>query len=324
MALGDSFLDDIVSHPLEHGPRRVYADWLDEHGDPDRAEFIRLQIDRLEAGTPPRARERELLAANEQRWTEPLHGIVQRARFSGGFPETVFVRADTFLKQAGELFRRAPVRHLVFATGQGEWPEVFRCKHLARAETLDLRDQACLDEAGARGLAACPHLKKLRALALRYSLDEGGLGVLATATNLPGLRTLDLYGLGSSWPGLPALLQAPQWAGLSVLSLGDLEECLPAVAPLYLPSCPLRGLAELYLGWCGLSDDLLALLAQAPHLHGLRVLDLTGNQLRTAGGRALRDSPWAGGLRQLHLKGNPLGPRARRLLKDTFGDRLYL
>jgi uncharacterized protein (TIGR02996 family) len=41
----------IVAHADEDTPRLAYADWLDEHGDPDRAEFIRVQC-RL-AETPP-------------------------------------------------------------------------------------------------------------------------------------------------------------------------------------------------------------------------------------------------------------------------------
>ena len=39
----------IAAHPEEDTPRLAYADWLDEHGFPIRAEFIRIQceIDKL-------------------------------------------------------------------------------------------------------------------------------------------------------------------------------------------------------------------------------------------------------------------------------------
>ena len=33
----------IVANAEEDTPRLAYADWLDEHGDADRAEFIRVQ-----------------------------------------------------------------------------------------------------------------------------------------------------------------------------------------------------------------------------------------------------------------------------------------
>src|SRR5262245_2463733 len=37
-----AFLEAIRADPDEDGPRLVYADWLEEHGKPQRAQFIRL------------------------------------------------------------------------------------------------------------------------------------------------------------------------------------------------------------------------------------------------------------------------------------------
>jgi uncharacterized protein (TIGR02996 family) len=36
----DAFLQAILESPDDHTPRLVYADYLDEHGEPDRAEFL--------------------------------------------------------------------------------------------------------------------------------------------------------------------------------------------------------------------------------------------------------------------------------------------
>lgn len=47
-----AFLQSARERPEEDTPRLVLADFLEEHGDPDRAEFIRLQC-RLAPGTPP-------------------------------------------------------------------------------------------------------------------------------------------------------------------------------------------------------------------------------------------------------------------------------
>src|SRR5438067_1186426 len=41
----EALFQTILEHPDEDAPRLVYADWLDEHGDPDRAEFIRVQCE---------------------------------------------------------------------------------------------------------------------------------------------------------------------------------------------------------------------------------------------------------------------------------------
>ena len=40
-----ALLTAIADSPDEDTPRLVYADWLDENGDPDKAEFIRVQIE---------------------------------------------------------------------------------------------------------------------------------------------------------------------------------------------------------------------------------------------------------------------------------------
>jgi uncharacterized protein (TIGR02996 family) len=39
-----AFLAKIVAHPDDDLPRLVYADWLEEHGQPARAEFIRTEV----------------------------------------------------------------------------------------------------------------------------------------------------------------------------------------------------------------------------------------------------------------------------------------
>lgn len=66
----EAFLRAIFDAPDDDTPRLVYADFLEDNGNPDRAELIRVQC-RLAAGTAPfrpgedrelRQRERELLA----------------------------------------------------------------------------------------------------------------------------------------------------------------------------------------------------------------------------------------------------------------------
>ncbi len=56
MNQADAFLQAISEKPDDDTPRLVYADWLDEHGDPARAEFIRVQcqLARLPPDAPDR------------------------------------------------------------------------------------------------------------------------------------------------------------------------------------------------------------------------------------------------------------------------------
>lgn len=44
MSDGDALLRAILEYPAEDTPRLVYADWLQENGDEEQAEFIRVQV----------------------------------------------------------------------------------------------------------------------------------------------------------------------------------------------------------------------------------------------------------------------------------------
>ena len=52
----EAFLRTIVENPEDDVPRLVFADWLEENGDADRAVFIRAQCEvaRLPEGDPSR------------------------------------------------------------------------------------------------------------------------------------------------------------------------------------------------------------------------------------------------------------------------------
>ena len=83
MSASDSkgFLAQIVTCPDDDMVRLVYADWLEENGESDRAEFIRVQIERALLPTwdarqlPLRVRENALLKQNEWAWKNELPEI---------------------------------------------------------------------------------------------------------------------------------------------------------------------------------------------------------------------------------------------------------
>jgi uncharacterized protein (TIGR02996 family) len=76
-----ALLAAIVAYPDEDTPRLIYADWLDENGEPARAEFIRLQVD-LERSVIPKVwtndvrmkfrRLRELIVTYADDWADDL------------------------------------------------------------------------------------------------------------------------------------------------------------------------------------------------------------------------------------------------------------
>src|SRR5947209_4087839 len=97
-----ALLAAIWAGPHEDTPRLVYADWLQETGDPAnvaRAEFIRLQCElaRLDEDDP---RQRELarrphtlLKQHRAVWNSGLPKSLQRVQFVRGFPAPSDARA---------------------------------------------------------------------------------------------------------------------------------------------------------------------------------------------------------------------------------------
>src|SRR5690242_19351884 len=208
MSYRQAFLDDILAHPDDDVPRLVYADWLDEHGEPARAEFIRVQV-RL-AALPEGAdecpelgrRERQLLREHRERWLEPLRGLVRDARFRRGFVEHAQFDAETFLDHGDEAFAREPIRSVSFLERPaGTLTQIAGSPHLARLTALDLRQHRThghvavqrVSEAEMAALAGSPSVAGLKALDLSSCpLGAGAVEALAASPYLAGLETLVL------------------------------------------------------------------------------------------------------------------------------------
>src|ERR1043166_2382184 len=90
----DAFLQAIGDAPDDDTPRLIYADWLDEHGQPERAELIRVQCALARQPIDPqqetelRGREQDLLDRFGPEWLRPLteQGGTPPV-FRRGFPE---------------------------------------------------------------------------------------------------------------------------------------------------------------------------------------------------------------------------------------------
>src|SRR5215469_11329163 len=109
----DAFVQAILANPEDDAPRLIFADWLDERGDP-RGDFIRVQCQLARTTTDDPAkqallrREYELLAEWEAVWARALIGRVRRWQFRRGFVEQVKLTCRQFLAEADTLFRLAP------------------------------------------------------------------------------------------------------------------------------------------------------------------------------------------------------------------------
>ena len=110
----EAFLRTICENPEDDATRLVYADWLQENGDEDRAEFIRLQIayqNQPAEFDPTYARMDELRKRHGQRWRDELPIIrgVTYGQFHRGFIDRVtFQDFDSFAARGDELLWQLP------------------------------------------------------------------------------------------------------------------------------------------------------------------------------------------------------------------------
>jgi len=117
MMHNEAFHQIILENPVDDAPRLIYADWLEEHGDP-RGEFIRLQCElaKLPKEHPTRAelhdREAQLLADHQDEWVASLRPWVTSWRFQRGFVEQVTVPVQVCLDPTACLRLLAPIREI--------------------------------------------------------------------------------------------------------------------------------------------------------------------------------------------------------------------
>ena len=124
-----ALLAAIREHPDEDTPRLAYADWLQEHEKPERAEFIRAQVElaRLPDDDPRRAdlevTERRLLAKNCVEWWGPFQNWEYacdgpyHALFRRGFLDSVdglTVPPSVVTGGYAELSDAHPIREVAF------------------------------------------------------------------------------------------------------------------------------------------------------------------------------------------------------------------
>jgi uncharacterized protein (TIGR02996 family) len=279
-------VEAIREAPEDDGPRLIYADWLEEHDQPERAEFIRLQCELARTAEGPRAvelrrREQDLLAEHAAAWAANLLPLARSITFRRGMPEQVDLYLIDFRRDADKLFAAAPVRALTVHTGYGSpvLKDLVRCRHLLRLGELRLEGGPC-HTAGARVLAASPDLANLTSLSLpQQDLRRPSVQVLASSPHLARLTRLDLPDNHILEGGLATLAASPHLANLTHL-----------------------GLAGSRLG----DEDALA-LAHSPHLTKLKALDVAESNFGTPALRELLGCANLAGLTALRLGGEVLG-----------------
>jgi uncharacterized protein (TIGR02996 family) len=314
----EAFLQRIRAYPDDDAPRLVFADWLDEQGDP-RGEFIRVQIalaqldrEKAAAGDRPLRPDREerramllvrdqaLRDRHEEEWTAPFRRFATRPLFRRGFVEVVNVDAHNFVRHAPELFTAGPLRHIYLLDIGGTLPGVLQLPLLSRLSALTIHASHA-GEPLARAVAASECLGGLKRLDLSRNRFEGdAAGHLAASGGLAGLEELDLRENELGEGGARALAASPHYGSLRDLELRGNRlgpsgaEALAASER--LPAIERLGLAENDIGAPRISS-----LSRVHELLRIPILDLTSNNLGPAGLLVLLSRP-AGSTREIRIR----------------------
>jgi uncharacterized protein (TIGR02996 family) len=356
-----AFRRAILESPDDDAPRLVFADWLDERGEADRAEFIRLQI--RYAGLAPGDPERRALKsvveqiehAHRVEWVNQLPQFedVHWGTFDRGFVSAVrFDNPDAYFASARKVFAAAPVREVRFH--QFRWHDATRLAespYLLRVRILDFNDgnhvanqgvealmrspqlasltelklaRNSLGSAGVRAIAQSPYVRGLQRLELpRNDIWDDGLKYLATSPTLGGLEVLDLERTRAGDDGVMTLVRSKHVTRLTWLHLGGNIISDRGVVAL-AESASVGRLQDLFLPYNDVGDRGAAALAAAPALSNLLGLFLRHNNIRDAGATAIARSPHLNRLQDLQLGENKISDWAGDQLRRRFGNRVNL
>jgi uncharacterized protein (TIGR02996 family) len=289
-----AFVAAIRDAPEDDAPRLVFADWLGEHGEPDRGEFIRLQC-----RSPGSPRALELLQAHESEWLAPLkrpeaYQLPPEA-FAGGFLTYARLTPARFRRAGAELFARHPIRRVTFPLrDEKELADLANCPELAHLTGVSLAGR--LLGGGLWAFLESPHLTRLRDLALLGGREPAL--ALALHPRLAQISSLRISGqvhyaayscVGGD--GLTALLRSPHFA-LTELDVSGTQCWADA------------GHEDTVQGGCILANvghEGLVALAGEPAAARLKALDVSYNNLTHFGVQALLESPYLGGLEALFI-----------------------
>ncbi len=358
MTDAEPFYAAIRAAPDDDLPRLVFADWLDENGQPERAEYLRLTcaIAREPDGelkSAWRKRSSELAHAHREAWFGPLLGAFRQHNLERGFIASITGRPAQLYTHAADVDRFAPclTRAGVAPTGADAGVAlglgfVRRLSHLL----LDRVAPGSLDSLTAH--VELPNLSELfvqtnglerlaegvrfsewslvrAAQSLRLSIGFGGIDgadpsrVLVATSCVFLERHLDLPNLQTFrlWGVVEPVAHAlVRWPGLRRLTELNLHNCCVSeeALPLLLPKLRDTNIELLRLGGNALSNSAMQQVADTPLPPMLRELRLDRNRIGDRGVELLISSPHLRGDLILHIGNNTFSGRSAARLRERF------
>jgi uncharacterized protein (TIGR02996 family) len=199
----EALFQAVLDRPADDAPRALFAALLDAQGDPYGA-FIRAQLARtraLRSGTDEEAwrlydEARRIEAEHRTAaWTNGVEKLVKHVQFIRGFVDRVIIDARRYVDHADELYRRAPIRHLVLTEVGDLMTAIARDPHLLQITWLTIEGKPPIGDAGLAAIAASPHLRGLQVLgAVGQGIGMAGLEALCASKAVPSLVYVNLVG----------------------------------------------------------------------------------------------------------------------------------
>jgi hypothetical protein len=255
----------------------VYADFLDETGDPNdaaRAELIRIQIAaaRLFATDPTQWRELHQLA-------EDIRTRHQASWFPGVDPK----RLASLHRGFNSHWSCSSPAHYAGAAPFASEPINSLSLHVTHAGELAIAGN-------------WPELARIKKLGVwaKEGVGDAELAPFLSSPHLSGLRSIDIRGhWARPWSPMSEsvriLATRPQYASLEWLKIEHASVGSSATIAL-ATSTSLRGLTALGLSECDLGSEGLRALPSSPVLGRVTKLDLGGSTRTAADGEALAES----------------------------------
>ncbi|HEY7425416.1 MAG TPA: TIGR02996 domain-containing protein [Gemmataceae bacterium] len=328
-----AFLRSIIEAPDDDGPRLVFADWLEERGDP-RASFIRLQCEadqlcRHDATAGVRLYRHSLKVAQQHqaRWLGPL----RRPGISSWF-----VRGLVHLKVWAKWLAAREQQALV-GSEWWAWVESVQIKRPARTLVPALASSPLMASVAAfsllpgglgpsdlQALTNSPQLDGLHRLHLNGACSGDAAAALSTSAGLRQLRELGIWSGNVKPAGLEAFMHSHLAARLRGLEIGDGfpgSDGIGVLGAEALAASPnLLGLRSLRLFDYSVKTTGIEALASSPRIAGLNTLALHCG-VGTEGVRALAASPHLSRLGSLDLAQNGIGDKGAQALAKAGGFR---
>lgn len=306
-----AFISAILDNPDDDTARLVFADWLEEHNEKDRAEFIRLGCQHAQLVEddpqwwPLKHRLEALEHTHYDDWQQELPPWARKGvSFRRGFVDGFVTSATLWIKRSEKLLTTAPLSGVRLQNVRGFLPQLLATSTLARLRWLSLGWNNL--EGVMHTVAACPALANLRGFGLNLAhLHNDDAKALADSPHLGELLTLDLRNNRISEAGAIALANARTLLKLKKLEFSENrigDRGLEALAG----SPILANVWNFAVYQNGISDGGAIALASSPHARSLRWLALSGNSIGDAGAIALAQSPNLAGLKRLYLHRNPI------------------